>query len=271
MDLIKKANEIRIKTLKIIKRSGMGHLGSDLSCTDILVSLYYDVLNVNSKNFEDPNRDRYIQSKGHAVEVLWAILNDKGYITDEELSEYGTYESRLIGHPNNLVPGIEMNTGSLGHGLSIGVGMAIAAKLDQKKYMTYVLLGDGELAEGSVWEAAMCAAHYQLDNLVAIVDKNGLQISGETDSVMSTEPLSDKWKSFGWEVLEVTNGNDPNEISNYLKIENISEKPRVIIAHTIKGMGIKAAENVAGWHHKVPNDQEYDQALIDLGGNEGEK
>lgn len=264
MNLNKIATLRRIDTLKLIKEAKMGHLGGDFSCADILVALYYSVMNVDSNNCNDPNRDRYIQSKGHAVEILWTILADKGYISKEQLSTYGQYDSQIIGHPNNLVNGVEMNTGSLGHGLSISVGIALGAKIDNKDYKTYTLLGDGELAEGSVWEAAMSASHYKLDNLTAIIDYNKLQISGKTIDVMSHEPLKEKWESFGWNVIEVENGNDIDSLLEAFNSEKINGKPKCIIAHTTKGKGISMAENVASWHHKVPSDDEFQRALEEL-------
>ncbi len=240
-----------------------GHTGSDLSCTDILVALYYDVMNIDPRNPDDPDRDRYIQSKGHAAEVYWAVLADKGFIEKEELKTFSAFGSRLIGHPNNKVDGVEMNTGSLGHGLSIATGIALAAKMDNKSYHTFTLLGDGELAEGSVWEGAMAAAHYQLDNLTAIIDRNGLQITGASEDVMKVEPLANKWRAFGWEVIEV-DGNDIHALSEELHKQPVDGKPTCIIAHTVKGKGISMAENAAGWHHRVPNQEEYDQAIAEL-------
>lgn len=258
-----KAVMIRKSVLKMIKRAKTGHTGSDLSCADILVSLYYHVLN-EGNNPEDPNRDRYIQSKGHAAEVLWAVLADKGYLREDELETFSQYGSRLIGHPNNKVPGVEMNTGSLGHGLSISVGIALAAKLDSKDYQTYTLMGDGELAEGSVWEGAMAAAHYQLDNLTAIIDRNGLQITGTSEDVMGVDPLDQKFEAFGWQVIEVADGNNMEALIEAFERPHQPGKPKVIIAHTTKGKGVSFAENEAGWHHKVPTDSQYNQAINEL-------
>lgn len=258
------ATQRRIDTLKLIKKAGMGHIGGDFSCADILVSLYYSVMNINSNEPNDPDRDRYIQSKGHSVEILWTILADKGFIDQQTLSTFGQYNSKIIGHPNNEIDGVEMNTGSLGHGLAISVGIALGAKLDDKQYHTYTLLGDGELAEGSVWEAAISASHFKLDNLTAIIDYNKLQISGETKNVMSHDPLREKWESFGWNVIDVWDGNDISSLLEAFNSESVSGKPKCIIAHTVKGKGISAAENVAGWHHKVPNDEEFETALREL-------
>ncbi|MBC1515030.1 transketolase [Listeria immobilis] len=258
-----KSFEIRKAVIKMIYEAKTGHTGSDLSCADILVALYYGGMNIDPKNPEDTNRDRYVQSKGHAVEVLWAVLADKGYIEKEELASFSAFGTWLIGHPNNKVAGIEMNTGSLGHGLSVSVGIALAAKMDKKSYHTYTLLGDGELAEGSVWEGAMAAANYQLDNLTAIIDRNSLQISGRTEDVMRVEPLADKWRAFGWDVIEA-DGNDPDKLLAIFKTANKSGKPRLVIAKTIKGYGVKMAENVAKWHHYVPSKEEYEMAINDL-------
>ncbi len=263
-ELQKKALEIRKDVWRMIKNAKTGHTGSDLSCADILVSLYYHVLNVDPKNPKADDRDRYVQSKGHAVEVYWAILADKGFISKEELATYSQYGSRLIGHPNNKVPGVEMNTGSLGHGLAVSVGIALAAKLDQRSYQTYTLLGDGELAEGSVWEGAMAAANYQLDNLTAIIDRNGLQITGKSEEVMRVEPLKEKWEAFGWQVLEVADGNDIESLIRAFETPHEEGKPKMILAHTVKGKGVAFAENVAAWHHKVPTDEQYEEALVSL-------
>ncbi|MFB6469015.1 transketolase [Cytobacillus sp. Hz8] len=261
--LEKKAIEIRKATLEMIYNAKTGHTGSDLSCTDILVGLYYQVLKQDPKDPENENRDRYIQSKGHAVEVLWTILADRGYFPKSELKTFSQFKSHLIGHPTNTVNGVEMNTGSLGHGLAIGVGIALAAKLDRKDYHTYVLMGDGEQAEGSIWEAAMAASHYQLNNLTAIIDHNSLQITGKTTDVMNSEPLKDKYESFGWEVQEI-DGNDMAQIVEALSKHSLSEKPKLILAHTIKGKGMKIAENNPEWHHKVPNKDQYNNVIKDL-------
>lgn len=259
-----KAVEIRRSVLEMIKHGQSGHTGSDMSCADILTCLYYQIMNVDPNNPEDPDRDRYIQSKGHAAEVLWAVLADKGFFQKEELKTFYAFGSRLIGHPNNKVEGVEMNTGSLGHGLPISVGIALAAKLDGKAYQTYTLLGDGELAEGSVWEGAMAASHYKLDNLTAIIDRNGLQITGKSEDVMGVEPLRGKFEAFGWQVLEVEDRNSIEQLSEAFNVPHEQGKPKMILAHTIKGKGISFAENQISWHHKVPTDEEYAQAMKDF-------
>lgn len=262
-ELKKKALEIRKRSFQLVYDAKTGHTGSDLSCTDILVALYYQVMNIDPKNPDMENRDQYIQSKGHAAEVLWTVLADKGFITEDELKTFSQYDSRLIGHPNNKVDGVEMNTGSLGHGLPVSVGIALAAKLNQRDYQTYTLMGDGELAEGSVWEGAMAAAHYKLDNLTAIIDRNGLQITGASEDVMSVENLAAKWQAFGWDVHEI-DGNDMEILVETLSAKNETQKPRMIIAKTTKGKGVSFAENQAGWHHKVPTPEELDQAFAEL-------
>nr|WP_319215637.1 transketolase [uncultured Trichococcus sp.] len=259
-----KAVDIRRSLLTLVKEGETGHTGSDLSCTDILVALYYKILNIDPKNPNHPDRDRYIQSKGHAAEVLWAILADKGFFPESELSTFSKFGSRLIGHPNNKVDGVEMNTGSLGHGLSVSVGIALAAKMDKKSYQTYTLMGDGELAEGSVWEGTMAAAHYKLDNLTAIIDRNGLQITGRSEDVMGMESLRGKFEAFGWHVIDVKDGNSMAELIEAFEAPTMTGKPKLIIAHTTKGKGISFAENQPQWHHKVPSNSEFAKAMEEL-------
>lgn len=262
--LKRKAAEIRKELLTMIYEARTGHTGGSLSSTDILTVLYYKIMNVDPANPKWENRDRYIQSKGHSVEALWAILADKGFFPKEELKTFSQFGSRLIGHPNNKVPGIEMNTGALGHGLPISVGMAVAAKMDGKSYKVYTLMGDGEQAEGSVWEGAMAAAQYKLDNLVAIIDRNRLQITGSTEDVMGLEPLGAKWRSFGWEVVEV-DGNDIEQLVEvFSSAPRAAGKPTLVVANTVKGKGISIAENQAGWHHRVPTKEEYELAIQEL-------
>lgn len=261
--LQQKALSIRKDVMNLVYQAKTGHTGSDLSCADLLVALYYDVMAVDPANPNRADRDQYIQSKGHAAEVLWAVLADRGFIDKTELASFSQFGSPLIGHPNNKVAGVEMNTGSLGHGLPVSVGIALAGKMDGKAFHTYTLMGDGELAEGSVWEGAMAAAHYHLDNLTAIIDRNSLQITGASEGVMGLEPLNEKWQAFGWEVHEI-DGNNMEEIVSTLKTPNQPGKPKLVIAHTIKGKGVSFAENQAGWHHKVPTDQELASALEQL-------
>jgi transketolase len=262
--LRRKAIQIRIDLLKMIHNAKMGHTGSSLSNTDILTVLYYDVMRVDPARPKWEERDYFIASKGHAVESLYCILADKGFFPKEELNTFCAFGSRLIGHPNNKVPGIEMNTGALGHGLSISVGLALAARKDGRPNRVFTLMGDGEQAEGSVWEAAMAAAHYKLDNLVGIIDRNRLQISGSTEDVMSLEPLADKWRTFGWEVVEV-DGHDVAELVQVFRsAPQTAGKPTLVIANTVKGKGVSFAENVPHWHHHVPSDAELEQAVAEL-------
>jgi transketolase len=262
-ELTLKANRLRKEMLRIIKHAGAGHTGGGLSCIDILTLLYNRVLRISPETRLDPNRDRYIQSKGHSVEALYVVLADRGFFPMSDLETLCHYNSPYVGHPTKAVPGCEQNTGGLGHGLSIGVGCAIAAKKDKKDFRTYVLMGDGELAEGSNWEAAMAAAHYDLDNLIAIIDHNTLQISGRTRDVCSNEPLDQKFQAFGWDV-QACDGHNFAELTKLLIPPTGLGKPRVVIANTVKGKGISFMEDVAKWHHGVPSDKEFDSALAEL-------
>lgn len=264
IDLKRKAIQIRKDLFQLIYDGKAGHTGGSLSNTDILTTLYYDVMKhkVNDPKWVD--RDRFIASKGHSVESIWCILADLGFFPKEELKTYSQFGTRLIGHPNNKVPGIEMNTGALGHGLAISVGMALAAKMDQKGYHVFCLMGDGEQAEGSLWEAAMAGAHYKLDNLIGIVDRNRLQISGGKEEVMGLEPLEEKWSAFGWHVVSI-DGNDVAEIQK--TFQNAPEsvgKPTLVMANTVKGKGISFTENAPEWHHRVPSDTELAKAIQEL-------
>ncbi len=260
-ELEKKAVEIRKKTLKMIFEAKAGHLGGTMSMADILVTLFYGRMNHDPKNPRMRTRDRFILSKGHSVESYYNVLADMGYFDPKELEQFSRYGSRLIGHPNNKVPGIEVCSGALGHGLSCGVGMALGCRMDGLSSYIYVMMGDGELAEGSVWEAAMAAAHYGLDHLVGIVDRNMLQISGTTEEVMRLENLAEKWEAFGWKVAEI-DGNRIEDIRKVLdKLPLEKGKPNLILAHTVKAKGICFAENIAKWHHGVPNEEQYAEAL----------
>ncbi|OMD50310.1 transketolase [Paenibacillus borealis] len=259
-----KAAQIRMNLLTIIHRAKTGHTGGSLSNTDILTALYYEIMNIDPANSKWDDRDRFIASKGHSVESLWCVLADRGFFPREELETYSQFGTRLIGHPNNKVPGIEMNTGALGHGLPISVGMALAAKRDGRSYRVFCLMGDGEQAEGSNWEAAMAGAHYKLDNLVGIIDRNRLQISGTTEEVMGLDPLDEKWAAFGWNVVSI-NGNDMEELLQAFRaVPEVPGKPTLIMANTTKGKGVSFAENVPAWHHHVPNDEELALALTEL-------
>jgi transketolase len=263
-ELTAKAFALRRDVAGLIVNGGGGHFGGDFSVMDTLVCLYYRHLNISPETMDDPNRDRFILSKGHSVEALYAVLCDRGFFTKEELATFSRFGSKYIGHPNNSVNGIEMNSGSLGHGLSVGVGMAIAGKLDSAPYRVYVVMGDGELAEGSVWEGAMAASHYRLDNLTAVIDRNGLQISGSTEAVMAHENLRDRWLSFGWNVLEA-DGNSIAALDEALVSAKAgSGRPAVIIAKTVKGYGYSGAENQPGWHHRVPTAEQYEAIIKEL-------
>nr|HPR33235.1 transketolase [Prolixibacteraceae bacterium] len=230
----------------------------------ILNVLYNDVLNVSPDNFNDPNRDRYIQSKGHAVEALYVVLADQGFFPEADLETMCRYKSPYVGHPTRKVKGIEFNTGALGHGLPISAGIALAGKKDKATYRVFTLMGDGELAEGSNWEAAMLAVHYKLDNLVAILDNNTLQITGRNSEVCNPDPIDEKWKAFGWNVVHV-NGHNIAELRKVLnEAPTVQGKPTFVIAHTVKGKGVSFMEDVKKWHHGVPSDEEYEKAVNEL-------
>lgn len=259
-----KSVQYRLKILKYIKMANAGHTGGSLSCTDILNVLYNDILNVAPGNFQDNNRDRYIQSKGHSVEALYVVLADKEFYPESDLETLCKAGSHYVGHPTRIVNGIEFNTGALGHGLSISAGIALAGKMDKAPYKVYTLLGDGELAEGSNWEAAMMAGHYKLDNLVAILDHNSLQITGPNREVCSPYPIDEKFRAFGW-VVQETDGNDIPQLRKTLKsIPLQSQKPTLIIANTVKGKGVSFMENEKKWHHGVPDDRQYKIAMEEL-------
>ena len=262
-DLTLKSVRLRKKLLEAIFDAGAGHTGGGLSCLDILNVLYNRVLNVSPETFTSPARDRYVQSKGHSVEALYTVLADRGFFPESELKTICHYKSYFVGHPTRKIPGIEMNTGALGHGLSICIGMALTAKMDSAPYRVFTLLGDGELAEGSNWEGALAAAHYDLDNLTAIIDHNTLQITGHTRDVMSNEPLDEKWRAFGWAVKTV-NGHDYAALTEVLSKPAEAGKPTCVIADTTKGRGVSFMENVAKWHHGVPSETELKQALAEL-------
>lgn len=257
--LAAKAYDLRQDVLDIIVSGGGGHIGGDMSCVEIVLALY-SRMNVSPDRADDPDRDRFVLSKGHCVETLYAVLADKGFLNIEEVKgQFSKFGSEYIGHPHNTLPGIEMNSGSLGHGLSVCVGMALAGKKDKRDYRVYTLMGDGELAEGSVWEGAMAASHYKLDNLCAVVDRNHLQISGTTEQVMNPGDLSARFVAFGWRVIEVQDGNDLDQLNTaFDQAENVKSQPTVIIANTTKGKGATIMENKAGWHHHLPNAEEYE-------------
>ncbi|MBL7968304.1 MAG: transketolase [Prolixibacteraceae bacterium] len=259
-----KSVNYRKALLKYIKMAKAGHTGGSLSCTDILNVLYNDVLNVSPENFADPNRDRYIQSKGHSVEALYVVLADQGFFPESDLETLCKFQSKYVGHPTRKVKGIEFNTGALGHGLPISAGIALASKKDNAGYRVFTLLGDGELAEGSNWEAAMMAAHYKLDNLVAILDHNTLQITGRNRDVCSPYPIDEKFKAFGWSVISIDGNSIPELRETFRKLPLEKEKPTLIIANTVKGKGVSYMEDVKKWHHGVPSDEQYLQAIHQL-------
>ena len=262
-ELALKSLEYRRSVLHWIKHAGAGHTGGSLSCVDILNVLYNRVLRVSPETFSDPKRDRYIQSKGHSVEALFVVLADRGFFPESDLETLGGYQSDYVGHPTRHVNGIEQNTGALGHGLPIAVGSALASKLDNAGFRVFTLLGDGELAEGSNWEAALAGAHYELDNLTAIIDCNTLQITGRTREVMNHEPLAEKWTAFGWAVRTV-HGHDLAALTGAIGRPLEAGKPSLIIAQTIKGKGVSFMEDVGKWHHGVPTDEEYARAIAEI-------
>lgn len=254
----------RKRLIEIVYKARAGHIGGDLSCLNMLTALYFKIINVSPTNDKDPNRDRFIMSKGHCVEALYATLEAKGFIAREVIDTLGEYDSVLSGHPTIEIPGIEVNSGALGHGLSIGVGMALAAKMDKKKYRTYVLMGDGEQGEGSIYEAAMAANQYKLDNLVAIIDRNGLQISGTTEEVMSLESIRQRWNALGWEVFDVNGDCIEDIVNGFERIDYANNKPHLFISHTTKGKGVSFMEGIAKWHHGVPTVEQYEQAMEEV-------
>ena len=260
------AYEMRERTIDIIVEGKTGHIGGDMSVMEILTELYFDQMNISLENMDDSDRDKFVMSKGHSMEAYYAVLAEKGFFPIEEVIEkFSKFGSKYIGHPNNKLPGIEMNSGSLGHGLPVCVGMALAAKMNGQGYRTYTVMGDGELAEGSVWEGAMAASHYKLDNLCAVVDRNRLQISGNTEDVMAHDDLHERFRAFGWHVIDVADGNDISQLkAAFEEAKETKGKPTVLIANTVKGKGSPVMENKAGWHHKVPNQEELAQIREDL-------
>ena len=263
-DLKLHANNIRKNIVKMVTNAKSGHPGGSLSAADILTVLYFEFMDINRENANSIDRDRFVLSKGHASPALYAVLKEKGIIDDDLLS-FRVLGSRLQGHPDmKRVEGVDMSTGSLGQGISAAVGMAIANKLDNNEHRIYAMLGDGECQEGEVWEASMAAAHYKLDNLCAILDFNGLQIDGDIRDVMSPLPFDEKFKAFGWHVIEI-DGHNFEEIRNALnEAKTVKGKPTMIIAHTVKGKGVSYMENAANWHGVAPNVEQCEIALKDL-------
>ena len=248
-----KSFDLRKDTVDIIVAGKGGHIGGDMSVIDTLMSLYFCQMNISPENMDDPNRDRFVLSKGHSVEAYYAVLAAKGFLDLEDIkAHFSKFGSKYIGHPNNKLPGIEMNSGSLGHGLPVCVGMALAGKKDNRDYRVYTVMGDGELAEGSVWEGFMAGHQYKLDNLCAVIDRNRLQISGNTEDVMGHEILSERISSFG------------QLNAAFEEAKTVKGKPTAVIANTVKGCGSSVMENKANWHHKVPTQEEYDQIIADF-------
>jgi transketolase len=264
-ELSRLATAVRRRDLQMVHNAGLGHIGGDLSATDILVTLYFGVLRIDPHTPDDPERDRFILSKGHCAGALYTTLAHAGFFPLAELDTFAQPLSRLNGHPDrNKVPGVETNTGPLGHGLPVAVGTALAAKLTSAPWRVFVLTGDGELQEGSNWEAAMSAAHYRLDNLVVTVDRNRLQQGDWTEKTIHLEPLADKWRAFGWSVKEVDGHDHALLLETFSRVPFEPGKPSCIIANTHKGKGVSFMQDKAAWHHRVPTDEELAAALNEL-------
>lgn len=260
------AYELRADVIDMIVEGKAGHIGGDMSVMEILTEIYFDQMNISPENMDSPDRDKFVMSKGHAVEAYYAVLARKGFFDIKDvIAQFSKFGTKFIGHPNNKLPGIEMNSGSLGHGLPVCVGMALAGKMNGQDYRVYTVMGDGELAEGSVWEGAMAASHYKLDNLCAVVDRNRLQISGNTETVMAHDDLAERFGSFGWNVINVEDGNDIGQLKEaFDTAKTVKDRPTMLIANTVKGKGSPIMEDKANWHHKVPNAEEVAQIKADL-------
>lgn len=263
-ELKTKANEIRKSIVYTIFYANGGHVGTSLSEVDILTALYFRILNTTPEDFKNPNRDRFVLSKGHGSEGLYCTLAARGFFPHSDLNYYLKHESKLTIHPTSDVHGVEINTGALGHGFSIGVGMALAAKKSKKNYRTFVVVGDGEIQEGSNWEAAMAAAHFKLGNFTLIIDNNTLQLADKIENTMGIEPIDKKFEAFGFETYHVDGHSMEDLVNVFESLDYTSNKPHAIIAHTIKGKGVSFMENVAEWHHRVPTAQETELALKEL-------
>ena len=259
------AEQNRKRLVEVVYRAKAGHIGGDLSCLNVMTALYFEVMRgLDPANPKAPGRDRFVLSKGHCVEALYVTLEAKGFISSEMLGTLGQFGSVLSGHPTIEVPGIEVCSGALGHGLSIGIGMALAAKMDQKAYHTFVLMGDGEQGEGSIYEAAMAANKYHLDNLVAIIDRNHLQISGNTEDVMPIDSIRERWTAFGWEVTELNGDLMEDIVDAFSRIDYHSGKPHLLVSNTTKGKGVSFMEGIAKWHHGVLNEQQCLDAVAEI-------
>jgi len=259
-------NRLRQDVVKMVNKAGSGHPGGSLSAAEMVTALYFDVLeNIDPEDPRKPDRDRFVLSKGHCCPILYSALARRGYFDASNLGKLREYGSILQGHPDmNKTPGVDISAGSLGNGLSVGLGMALSARIKGLGYKVYVMMGDGEVQEGMVWEAAMCAAHHKAKNLIAIVDCNNLQINGTIDEVMGIEPLPDKWRAFGWKVLQVDDGDDMEQVLEGLDKARAMEGPVVILAKTVKGKGVSFMENVAAWHGQAPTNEQTEQALAEL-------
>ena len=259
-----KAKRIRQLIIKMLAKAGSGHPGGSLSATDLVTALYFAVLRHNPQEPRWPDRDRFHMSKGHCCPLWYAVLAESGYFPEEKLYTLRQLGSVLQGHPDRRTPGVEVASGSLGQGLSVGLGMSLAARMDKKDYRVYVLLGDGEIQEGNVWEAAMASAHYKCDNLCAMLDYNGFQIDGKIKDIMGLEPVKDKWQAFGWHAIEIDGHNMEEILRAYEEAKSIKAKPTIIIAHTIKGKGVSFMENVVDFHGRAPTKEEAEIALKEL-------
>ncbi len=263
-ELTLQSEKNRKRLVEVVYNAKAGHIGGDLSCLNVMTALYSEVMNISPAQVNDPDRDRFILSKGHCVESLYTVLESRGFIKPELTDTLGKFGSVLSGHPTIDVKGIEVCSGALGHGLSIGVGMALAAKMDKRSYKTFVMMGDGEQGEGSIYEAAMAGHQYKLDNLVAIIDRNHLQISGNTEDVMALDSIRERWSAFGWDVKEM-NGDDMQSIlDTFASIDYANRKPHLLVSNTTKGFGVSYMENVASWHHGMPNEEQYQQAIAEI-------
>ncbi|MDD2680164.1 MAG: transketolase [Candidatus Omnitrophica bacterium] len=259
-----KAKLIRRLIIQMIAKAGSGHPGGSLSATDLITVLFFSVLKYDPKNPKWPERDRFHMSKGHCCPLWYALLAEAGYFPKDKLMTLRQLGSLLQGHPDKRTPGVEVSSGSLGQGLSVALGMSLAAKVDKKDYRIYVLLGDGEIQEGNIWEAAMAASHYKCSNICAILDYNGFQIDGAVKDIMSLEPLADKWKAFGWHTITI-NGHDIQQILDaYAEAKTIKDKPVIIIARTVKGKGVSFMENTVDFHGRAPTKDETEKALKEL-------
>lgn len=263
LELIAEQNRKRL--VEVVYNAHAGHIGGDLSCLNVMTALYFNVMrNITPDAPKNPDRDRFVLSKGHCVEALYVTLEAKGFLQPEVLDTLGKFGSILSGHPTIEVPGIEVNSGALGHGLSIGIGMAIAAKMDGKDYRTYVLMGDGEQGEGSIYEAAMAGGKYKLDNLVAIIDRNHLQISGNTEDVMPLDSIRERWSAFGWDVLEMNGDSMEDIVRTFAAIDYANHKPHLLVSNTTKGRGVSFMEGIAKWHHGVLNEEQCKAAVAEI-------